>query len=86
MFQELYEDYLSHLKIRTLVKASLEMVRTSRDGEDRETWRAAVHGVAESEMTGLLKNNNNIFKLDFSFFLFCKEYHIKPCTLNLELP
>ena len=36
MFEELYEDYLSHLKIRRLVKASLDMVRTSRDGEDRE--------------------------------------------------
>ena len=52
MFEELYEDYLSHLKIRRLVKASLDMVRTTRDGEDREAWRAAVHGVAESEMTG----------------------------------
>ena len=33
-----------------------EMVR------DRETWRAAVHRVAESHMTGRLNNNNSSVK------------------------
>ena len=68
MFEELYEDYLSHLKIRRLVKAFsiksdcsvkkykllpyIYLGQTPRDGEDREARHAAVHGVAESEMTG----------------------------------
>ena len=44
-----------------------EMVR------DRETWRAAVHRVAESHMTGRLNNNNSSVKWSqrwWVFFLF----------------
>ena len=36
---------------------------------DRKTWHAAVHGVAESDMTSQL-NNSNIYKQCYAFIWF----------------
>ena len=36
------------------------MSKLQEIAKDRETWRAAVHGVTESDMTEQLNNNNAI--------------------------
>ena len=53
----------------TICSMDMSLSKLWKMVKDRETWRAADHGVAESDMTERLNNNVFVWQIHFAVYL-----------------